>query len=50
MWVRGLKLCVRLHALMKQEVAPHVGAWIETMVGAQAQQQMASRTPCGCVD
>ena len=30
MWVRGLKLRKTADARVKQEVAPHVGAWIET--------------------
>ncbi len=31
MWVRGLKLCVRLLLDNRFRVAPHVGAWIETL-------------------
>ena len=30
MWVRGLKLFVIRQKEPKNEVAPHVGAWIET--------------------
>ena len=30
MWVRGLKLPCSLWAVMLMEVAPYVGAWIET--------------------
>ena len=42
MWVRGLKHQTNKRFVMEQNVAPHVGAWIETanaaMVGAKAQQ------------
>ena len=31
MWVRGLKLCSRGDLLGLSQVAPHVGAWIETL-------------------
>ena len=31
MWVRGLKLSVRLWKNCKRYVAPYVGAWIETV-------------------
>ena len=34
MWVRGLKLVQRYEERNKWEVAPHVGAWIETQSGA----------------
>ena len=30
MWVRGLKLSYRYLSISVAEVAPHVGAWIET--------------------
>ena len=30
MWVRGLKLVLLLRLLVVKNVAPHVGAWIET--------------------
>ena len=30
MWVRGLKLVIRNKVELISEVAPHVGAWIET--------------------
>ena len=32
MWVRGLKLLRPQAAEMEEQVAPHVGAWIETRV------------------
>ena len=31
MWVRGLKPSRYISTLSEQEVAPHVGAWIETI-------------------
>ena len=31
MWVRGLKLSVKLWKNYKRSVAPYVGAWIETL-------------------
>ena len=34
MWVRGLKLYCALSGGNKDKVAPHVGAWIETMSGS----------------
>ena len=30
MWVRGLKLCNTFNTCLEIEVAPYVGAWIET--------------------
>ena len=33
MWVRGLKLCNTFNTLLEIEVAPYVGAWIETLNG-----------------
>ena len=32
MWVRGLKLCIKPFEISRLEVAPYVGAWIETLV------------------
>ena len=32
MWERGLKLLYRKLALLQNNVAPHVGAWIETQI------------------
>ena len=34
----------------QQEVAPYVGAWIETLRMAEATARSARRTLCGCVD
>ena len=34
MWVRGLKLVIRNKVELISEVAPHVGAWIETRKSA----------------
>ena len=33
MWVRGLKLIKLIHTNNPETVAPHVGAWIETVPG-----------------
>ena len=33
MWVRGLKLKSRIKEYSEVMVAPHVGAWIETLIG-----------------
>ena len=30
MWVRGLKLTWQYFGILNRQVAPHVGAWIET--------------------
>ena len=32
------------------EVAPRVGAWIETKTVFVASEPLERRTPCGCVD
>ena len=32
------------------EVAPYVGAWIETVLTQSTQHGYTSRTLCGCVD
>ena len=49
MWVRGLKHThIRISGL-NINVAPHVGAWIETNSGIDV-ISLSSRTPCGCVD
>ena len=50
MWVRGLKPAVRHLCKMAYTVAPHVGAWIETLGGKVTAPTDTSRTPCGCVD
>ena len=50
-WVRGLKLLFLRGVETAENVAPRVGAWIETekfdplLVLASIR-----RTPCGCVD
>ena len=31
MWVRGLKLITKKFVVWEIQVAPHVGAWIETL-------------------
>ena len=36
MWVRGLKLMCLYHAVPLMDVAPYVGAWIETDTSAPA--------------
>ena len=50
MWVRGLKhnlICVDYAIVV---VAPHVGAWIETLSAPPGSAPLLCRTPCGCVD
>ena len=50
MWVRGLK---QLYSELYGEhyhVAPHVGAWIETVKQWYEYRKIFCRTPCGCVD
>ena len=49
MWVRGLKPQGALSVLLAGWVAPHVGAWIETLSSYYG-QRTKGRTPCGCVD
>ena len=47
---RGLKLCwghVRRRSIW---VAPHAGAWIETLLGACSSAVHLGRPPCGGVD
>ena len=48
-WVRGLKRDVRLKA-EELNVAPYVGAWIETGKLGSATGSGMSRTLRGCVD
>ena len=48
MWGRGLKLLMVLTVLIPI-VAPHVGAWIETIL-ADEMSVGTSRPPCGGVD
>ena len=49
MWVRGLKPLERVNASVL-EVAPYVGAWIETEFDALGYEVTPRRTLCGCVD
>ena len=49
MWVRGLKhLCAEI-VEHNEEVAPYVGAWIETSTHWR-DTPLLGRTLCGCVD
>ena len=50
MWVRGLKPGTSAPSRCQMQVAPHVGAWIETRTPRWYQPRQDSRTPCGCVD
>ena len=50
MWVRGLKHHPMQGSMPSTDVAPHVGAWIETSVSSSGVARIVSRTPCGCVD
>ena len=50
MWVRGLKLKQASYKRRLYNVAPHVGAWIETKMFGCTPIQLNRRTPCGCVD
>ena len=49
MWECGLK---RLLAYQKIyfDVTPHVGVWIETIIGVNQSQEKLSHSPCGSVD
>ena len=49
-WVRGLKLLCLLHVHILGDVAPLVGAWIETSNQSKTTVCPARRTPRGCVD
>ena len=49
MWVRGLKLICGIFIFLR-EVAPYVGAWIETKVHFDMFIRKGCRTLCGCVD
>ena len=49
MWVRGLKHRT-FSCLIGAEVAPYVGAWIETDIADTLLTDKRSRTLCGCVD
>ena len=48
-WVRGLKLLDTIPCCECLQVAPRVGAWIETRMMA-TRKLLQCRTPCGCVD
>ena len=50
MWVRGLKQDIKAVRNLDYNVAPHVGAWIETIADMNLKWLPKSRTPCGCVD
>ena len=50
MWVRGLKHLLKTDNHHQQDVAPHVGAWIETLSNCKSKSMYFCRTPCGCVD
>ena len=49
-WVRGLKLQAVSTLLQRLEVAPYVGAWIETVEWWQQDNLAQRRTLRGCVD
>ena len=49
MWERGLKLASVVIVRPNNEVAPHVGAWIETVLRVRV-SSFVSRSPCGSVD
>ena len=42
MWVRGLKLKIRLVILLALLVAPYVGAWIETIISVCGKSALTS--------
>ena len=49
-WARGLKLNVVVGCIKVPQVAPRVGAWIETSATASPFPSEAGRAPCGRVD
>ena len=49
-WVRGLKHHETICCTMYAQVAPRVGAWIETVYSIMIIPLPMRRTPCGCVD
>ena len=49
MWVRGLKRKLEQRFYRKEDVAPYVGAWIETMHLTLILPSAYSRTLCGCI-
>ncbi len=50
MWVRGLKHSCMFLRMEGCEVAPYVGAWIETLKAIALLLFFYRRTLCGCVD
>ena len=48
-WVRGLKRLRSERVSNQQQVAPRVGAWIETPASPD-DLKLSGRTPCGYVD
>ena len=50
MWVRGLKLLTDVMSSPHLNVAPYVGAWIETQDNLDTRYFDWGRTLCGCVD
>ena len=49
-WVRGLKPSYVANKLLYYNVAPYVGAWIETTEAVLLSFSSSSRTLRGCVD
>ena len=49
-WVRGLKSTISALYPVMDEVAPHMGAWIEIWINRQLLRYRFRRTPHGCVD
>ena len=49
-WVRGLKPFSVNWAYKQTQVAPYVGAWIETDISSNEVDRAFSRTLRGCVD
>ena len=49
-WVRGLKQDKNCAACTTPNVAPYVGAWIETLIAAKSILAHRCRTLRGCVD
>jgi len=47
---RGLKLVVPTAPVKVSVVAPHAGAWIETLIHRYSQWRRTGRPPCGGVD
>ena len=50
MRVRGLKHNLERQNQQRAQVAPHAGAWIETLYVNVRKTAQPRRTPCGCVD